>query len=211
VRVTSGEENPRLVTALNDSICIVSLDSAENVKTIENNNDEITCFEVAPNDEHVLIASQSLQLKYVQLGTETVIRTWKAHDAPVLAMAFDPSSTLAATGSADSTVRVWDVFRGHATHYFKGHSGVVSCLAFHSSKRSANDIILASGSDDCKIRIWDLSSRSCTFVLDGHVSVVTNLEFSSNGEALLSGGRDKVINMWSVSSGDLIKTLPTYE
>jgi U3 small nucleolar RNA-associated protein 13 len=79
-------------------------------------------------------------------------------------MAFDASSTLVATGSADSTIRVWDVEKGHGTHLFKGHSGVISALCFYSttdSRTGQTKFLLASASDDCKIRIWDLSSRRC--------------------------------------------------
>jgi U3 small nucleolar RNA-associated protein 13 len=83
----------------------------------------------------------------------------QAHEAPVLTMAFDATSTLVATGSADSTIKVWDVDRGHATHSFKGHSGVISALAFFNSKKGKNRILLASASDDCKVRVWDLNSK----------------------------------------------------
>ncbi|CAN0277644.1 unnamed protein product, partial [Hapterophycus canaliculatus] len=41
------------------------------------------------------------------------------------------TGTLVATGSSDSTVKVWDVERGYCTHNFRGHKGVVSVVAFH--------------------------------------------------------------------------------
>ena len=48
-------------------------------------------------------------------------------------------------------------------------------------------------------------------ILDGHVSHVTSLVFTNDGKNLISGGRDKVINIWSWSDGELIKTLPVFE
>ncbi|KAJ3041567.1 Transducin (beta)-like 3 [Rhizophlyctis rosea] len=123
-------------------------------------------------------------------------------------MDFDPTSTLVATGSADSTVKVWDVERGYCTHNFKGHSGIISVVRFHPGRRQLS---LFSGSDDCKIRVWDLESRSCSAVLDSHVSVVRALDFSPDGRFLVSGGRDKVVNLWNLQSSTLESTLPVFE
>ncbi|RKO89298.1 beta-like 3, isoform CRA_b [Blyttiomyces helicus] len=123
-------------------------------------------------------------------------------------MEFDPTSTLVATGSADSTIKVWDVDRGHATHNFKGHSGIISVVRFHPDRRRLR---LVSGSDDCKVRVWDLESRSCVAVLDSHVSVVRSLDFSVDGRHLVTGGRDKVLSMWNMETFELEKTLPIFE
>ena len=54
----------------------------------------------------------------------------RAHDAPVHVCRTDPTSTYLASGSADGVVKVWDIVRGHVTHVFKGHGGVVSALVF---------------------------------------------------------------------------------
>ena len=37
------------------------------------------------------------------------VRAWKGHQMPVLSMSCDPSGTLVATGSADRSVKVWDI------------------------------------------------------------------------------------------------------
>lgn len=120
----------------------------------------------------------------------------------------DPTSTLVATGSADSTIKVWDLERGYCTHNLKGHSGVISALKFHPNHRH---IKLVSGSDDSSIRVWDLLSKSTEFVLDEHVSVVRGLDFSLDGKVLVSGGRDQVIMAWNLQNGELIKTVPVFE
>jgi U3 small nucleolar RNA-associated protein 13 len=47
------------------------------------------------------------------------------HVSPVTAMDFDVTSTLLATGSADTTVKLWDIERQYCTHNLKGHQGVI--------------------------------------------------------------------------------------
>lgn len=43
------------------------------------------------------------------------------------------------------------------------------------------------------------------------MSIPTSLCFSKNGWELISGGRDKVLNIWDLHKNELKKTIPTYE
>jgi len=52
---------------------------------------------------------------------------------------------------------------------------------------------------------------SCLAVLENHYSVVRALDFSKDGETLVSGSRDQVINFWDMKSFKLKTTLPVYE
>ena len=78
-------------------------------------------------------------------------------------MDVDETSTLVATGSADSTVKVWDIERGFCTHNFRGHGGIISSLKFWKDN---SRWMLISGADDCNIRIWDLLKRRLGFFLE---------------------------------------------
>lgn len=65
----------------------------------------------------------------------------------------DGTGTLIATGSADRTVRVWDVERGYCTHNFREHTDIVQSVYFHPDP---NRLLLFSCSEDNTIRIFDL-------------------------------------------------------
>ncbi len=169
---------------------------------------QITCF--AFSGEILVVTLQNLLVKLFAIDFENnsnkLLREFKAHEAPVLAMDFDASGHLVATGSADSTIKCWDVRAGHATHNFKGHSGIISTVKFHPKK-----LFLASGSDDCKVKVWDLKTKSCMYTLTSHVSVIRDLDYSPCGHFLFSGARDKVFTKWSLDSGEIEFTIPIYE
>lgn len=124
----------------------------------------------------------------------------------------DPTSTYLASGSADGVVKVWDIARGHMTHVFKGHGGVVSALTFsypqnHSLVTMDQTMHLITASVDTRIRLFDLSITGGSVgagkpqaVLEGHVSVPRGIDVSLDGRWLISGGRDSVVLIWDLSS-----------
>ena len=60
----------------------------------------------------------------VNVGT-TTHSLQAIHVGPIVSMAFDPTSTLLATGSSDSTIKLWDIVQQYCTHNLKGSQGVV--------------------------------------------------------------------------------------
>uniref|UniRef100_A0A2K6NRR7 Transducin beta like 3 n=1 Tax=Rhinopithecus roxellana TaxID=61622 RepID=A0A2K6NRR7_RHIRO len=123
-------------------------------------------------------------------------------------MAFDPTSTLLATGGCDGAVRVWDIVRHYGTHHFRGSPGVVHLVAFHPDPTR---LLLFSSAADAAIRMWSLQDRSCLAVLTAHYSAVTSLAFSANGHTMLSSGRDKICVIWDLQSCQATRTVPVFE
>ncbi|KAJ8330858.1 U3 small nucleolar RNA-associated protein 13 [Batrachochytrium dendrobatidis] len=207
-KASLSADSSQLFTMFGDDVVVTDLDSGVQKLRIQGATDTVTSFALKPDGTHIVIAYQSLLLKVFDTVTGEMIKSFKAHEAPVLAMDVDSTSTLVSTGSADSTVKVWDVDRGYCTHNFKGHGGIVSVVKFHPNPKN---LLLVSGSDDCKICLWDLNSRLCIAALTSHVSVIRGLDFSPDGEFLFSGSRDKVINKWNLKALELTKTIPIFE
>ena len=93
-------------------------------------------------------------------GTEgKPLRMLKGHEDSILALegvsGLGPqSSCLVATGSADRSVRVWDLrAKRSQIFFFKGHSDAVTTLRWSESGRA-----IVSAGKDKSIRIWDTRS-----------------------------------------------------
>lgn len=52
-----------------------------------------------------------------------------------MAMSCHASGGLLATARADKKVCVWDVDGGFCTHFFRGHTGVVTTIMFHKDPK----------------------------------------------------------------------------
>ncbi|MEH2266183.1 WD40 repeat domain-containing protein, partial [Nostoc sp.] len=107
-----------------------------------------------------------------------------------------------ASGSADKTIKLWDVSTGKAMKTLSGHSSSVISVVFSPDGKT-----LASGSADKTIKLWDVSTGKAMKTLSGHSSLVISVVFSPDGKTLASGSFDKTIKLWDVSTGKAIKTL----
>lgn len=165
-------------------------------------------FVARPGHNQLVTAGRNLLLRLWDLETFTCLRTIKAHDTPVLAMDFDPTGTLLATGGSDRTVKVFDVDKGFCTHNFRGHAGIVTLVKFHADPKRLQ---LVSSSDDSTVRIWDLYTQEQFACIQDHMSPATCVAFSRDGYTLLTAGRDKVVNFWDMRSNKLAKTVLVHE
>jgi WD40 repeat protein len=67
-------------------------------------------------------------------------------------VAFSPDGRLLASGSADNTIKLWEVASGSEVRTLTGHTYLVWSVAFSPDGR-----LLASGSGDNTIKLWDIS------------------------------------------------------
>ncbi|MFM8635327.1 MAG: protein kinase domain-containing protein [Planctomycetia bacterium] len=88
-------------------------------------------------------------------GGFTRRRPLLGHSDSALCLAFSPNSRRVATGSADHTVRIWDVARGEELAVLRGHTNHVNAVAF-----SPDGSLLATASDDATVRVWGLSNAA---------------------------------------------------
>lgn len=87
--------------------------------------------------------------KSQNLNTGREIRTLTGHSADVNAVAFSPDGQDIATGSDDTTIKVWNLSTGEELGTLRGHSASVYAIAF-----SPDGQTLVSGSADKTIKIW---------------------------------------------------------
>ncbi|KAJ1991255.1 U3 small nucleolar RNA-associated protein [Dimargaris cristalligena] len=210
-KVAITNDGRLIITTFGDEILVSDLTQGlKRVATLPGDSEVFTCLALTPDNRFLVTTSRSLQMTIWDMDTYRPIRTLKVHDAPVLVMDIDSTSSLVATGSADSTVKVWDLEGGFCTHNFKGHQGLVSSVKFHPDTESA-DWVLVSGGEDGNIRCWNMHTRACVATLSDHTSVIRGLAFSPNCKMLLSSSRDRSINVWRMDTHKLIKTIPTFE
>ena len=78
-------------------------------------------------------------------------------------MVWSPDGTTLATGSKDTTIKLWDATTGNCQSTLSGHSGEVNDVSF-----SPDGTKLASCSDDWSVKIWNLITLEVVLTVSGH-------------------------------------------
>jgi WD40 repeat protein len=131
-------------------------------------------------------------------------KVFKEHTAPLWAVQFSPNGMLVASGSVDSTVRIWQKETGQVVQILRQPLGVTS-LQF-----STDGGKLVTGSYDGLVRIWDWKTSKTVKELKGHSGTVWSVVYSPDGKILASCGEDRTVKLWNAETGTLLRTIPAH-
>jgi WD40 repeat protein len=117
----------------------------------------------------------------------------KGHTGAVEGLAMSDDGHRLISGSADWSLRVWDMGTGRLMKTLMGHSAAIWCVAMTADGRRA-----VSGSEDRTIRVWDLEDGRTEHLLRAHWGAVQGIALSSNGQMLASISEDKTVSVWEL-------------
>ncbi|MEG4326810.1 WD40 repeat domain-containing protein [Microcoleus sp. herbarium5] len=138
---------------------------------------------------------QAGELRHTSLG----------HEEEISAIVISPDSQVIASGSADTTIKIWNLETGKLICTFGSlltwgaHKAGIVSLAFSPIAQT-----LASSSSDGTIKLWNLRSRECSQTIKGYANC---LALSPDGQTLATGGWDRNIQLRQLSNPDSSITL----
>jgi WD40 repeat protein len=124
----------------------------------------------------------------------------RGHRDWVSCLTFSSDGQTLASGSADRSVRVWNLADGKNIATLEGHDVSLCAVAFHPNSK-----LLASADFYETIRLWDLASGKCVATLKGKASEEDGgsggfcLAFSPDGK-MLAWGNQHSLKFWDVAS-----------
>lgn len=169
---------------------------------------------VTPSASHLIVCSRSMSMRIYALTfagdaaisqDPVLLKTLRPHSSPVITIAADQSGTLAATGSADGTIKVWDIRGGYLTHTFRGHAGVISALHFFERADHVKGHELAN-----KLRRKKHEARESNGDVDEAGNGRKNAGVDSLSLHLASGSEDGKIKVWSLARRKPVATLDSH-
>lgn len=159
----------------------------------------VAAVSVAPTD--AMDVDQSIE---IPVSKATVLR---GHESEVFICAWNPTSDLLASGSGDSTARIWDMSDSSSNanqlvlrHCIqRGGAEVPSNKDVTSLDWNCDGNLLATGSYDGYARIWTRDGR-LVGTLGQHRGPIFALKWNKRGNYILSAGVDKTTIIWDAST-----------
>ncbi|KAH8099818.1 WD40 repeat-like protein [Cristinia sonorae] len=163
---------------------------------------DINSLDVAPNDRLLVSGSQDRTAKvweidYVYSANKVVrgeirlVGTCKGHKRGVWAVKFGRAEKVLATGSADKTVKLWNLDDFTCVKTFEGHTNSVLRVDFLNAGMQ-----IVSSAGDGLVKLWNVREEVCVATMDNHEDKVWALAVSSDERMIVSGAADSVITFW---------------
>ncbi|VDM34206.1 unnamed protein product, partial [Hydatigera taeniaeformis] len=155
------------------------------------------------------------------------ITVLRGHTSEVFICAWNPRTDMLASGSGDSTARIWNLENTSPTNFRSspiilkhcisrdGHS-VLSAKDVTSLDWNSDGSFLATGSYDGYARVWDTEGSLSYFVnyiyagnlqktLGQHKGPIFALKWNRKGNYILTAGVDKTTIIWEAQTGQIVQ------
>jgi WD40 repeat protein len=193
-----------LLTGGNDNtVRLWDLETSKELDSFRAGNRRIAWLAVSPDSRWVLSASHDDKVRLHDMKDLKKVDVFAGHAGCVEKVAISPDGRLGASaGSADGTVRLWDLDKRKEIGCLQAHKAPdgaprgVDGVAF-----SADGKRILSGSRDNKLRLWDVSDQKELQVFEGHTGTPVHVAMSPDGRRALSSGGDGTVRLWDVNTG----------
>lgn len=152
----------------------------------------------SPNNHFLAFDGNSKSIQVCRIRDGRSLKRLQGHQGAITSMSFHADGRTLASGSTDSSVRLWDLGTEKCLKVLRRHRGFVYSVEF-----SPDGQYLASAGSDRTIRVWNPFATSqnddkCV-QLRGHSLVVDSLSFSPRNPTLLaSGSLDMTLRLWDI-------------
>uniref|UniRef100_A0A8C2IC04 Transducin (beta)-like 3 n=1 Tax=Cyprinus carpio TaxID=7962 RepID=A0A8C2IC04_CYPCA len=184
------------------------------MKFVGYNDDILDVKFLGKDDTHIVVATNSSQLKVFELATNSC-QILYGHTDTILSIDVFRKGSMFASCAKDKSLRLWKMDlksgRVHCVAQGSGHSNAVGSVACSRLKKA----FLVSGSQDCTIKVWDLPDPlpdvGCDVMLmtarlteKAHDKDVNSVTISPNDKLLASGSQDRTAKLWSLADMSLL-------
>ncbi len=127
---------------------------------------------------------------------------WEGHSDAVNSVSFSQDGTTLATGSDDTTVRLWSYDGKPLFSSLEGHTDAVMGVSI-----SPDGTKVASVSRDRTLKLWDVKSgQLLQDISPAHNDEVYSATFNSTGTLLATTSEDQTIQLWTIRNNTIQKS-----
>ena len=192
----------RVVSGSGDgSLQIWETHTLKKLATLKGHEDWVSSVAFSPDGKTLASAGWDTQIKFWRpdMGSSALGPTLS--DQNVLALSFEPSGAIFATGGPNG-IAIRDSSSGEVITRLQDHKGVITAITF-----APNGAGFASGNRDGMVQFWSPLKQAVASPIDTHGGEVRSLSFSPDGRRLATAGQDAKIKLWNTETSELIETL----
>ncbi|XP_061329291.1 transducin beta-like protein 3 [Pezoporus flaviventris] len=213
------ERNEIVTVSVEHNIIFYDAQTLQLKKQLAGYNDEVLDVKfLGPADSHIVVATNSPQLKVFELATSHC-QILYGHTETILALDVFRKGLMFVSCAKDKSIRVWRMNKdGRVICVAQGlgHAHGVGAVACSRLKER----FIVTSSQDCTIKIWNIPEHltskakaaliSCPETLHakvterGHNKDINSVTVSPNDKLIATGSQDRLAKLWSCSDCSLL-------
>ncbi|XP_062444576.1 WD repeat-containing protein 90 [Rhea pennata] len=168
-----------------------------------------------------IVGTTTGTLWYINWTESTSIRLISGHKNKVRwsgkevnEVSFSPDETHCATCGEDGSVRIWSLGSMELVVQFQVLNQSCQCLAWKPQPvgaRGAESQHVVAGYSDGTIRVFSISRTEMELKMQPHAVALTAVAYSTDGEIILSGGKDGLVAVSSPRTGMTVRILTDHK
>jgi len=145
-----------------------------------------------PNQPLVLTGDEDGICKLSNTTTGKIVSEFKGHTKSIESAGFASKLKVAATGSIDNSIKIWDLATSQCRTTLIHEDSVIK-IKWHQT-----DPLLYSCSSDRTVRLWDGRTGKCVRMWSGHHDTILDFAISRDGRMVASASDDATSRIFHV-------------
>jgi WD40 repeat protein/predicted Ser/Thr protein kinase len=139
--------------------------------------------------------------RYLENRLDGSLARLTAHGHHAWCVAYAPDGSWLASGSADETVKLWDLANERVLRTMSAGARVRAVAVSPNGRR------VVAAAENGLLLVWDSLTGDELMTLPGHTGDVTGAAISSDGALIASGSFDNTARVWDADTGELLTVL----
>ncbi|PSJ73808.1 hypothetical protein C7N43_27230 [Sphingobacteriales bacterium UPWRP_1] len=183
------------------------IDRAVAPVTIQDSNSAITDLEFSPDNQRLIVASQSSIIHMYEADNYYLFTSQKRkdlhqHTKRVNVLAFSPDNKVFTSGGEDGKVLLWSR-DGQFLRQIDELRNPISAIAFNMD---GSKLIFAERNTS-RIYAYDMNTFKRQLVFTDHTNTILACSFINNSKVISAGGEAYDIFIWDANTGEIVKRL----
>ncbi|XP_076072405.1 protein qui-1-like [Mytilus galloprovincialis] len=170
--------------------------TAQTLRSYTNINARL--FLLSSHGSHLVTTGGDQSVKVVALEDESIV-AYINHAEHVTCLACSVDDKYMVTGSADKTLKIWEMFNGKLIQVLVEHTVIVCTVAIGDDNEH-----VVSGCKNGQLTAWCVHTGVVKYQLIGHTNGITVVKLTNKGKLIISASMDSTIRLWSLQYGQQI-------
>lgn len=193
----------RLLTATNEgTLQIWDAQTRQRVEIMTGHSGYVTTITFSPDGTLLATGSYDRTVRVWSTATGNELKVFRGHGAAVFSVGWSPDQKYLISGGSDTNIKTWDIAAKQRPEL---PVKVVEYLA--SSFSSGNELLALGITSDSKATLLNISAGRQVAMLQNPAGDLLCAVFSPDKRLLATGGTGGSIQLWSVATGVLERSL----